>query len=156
MTRTEHLALVLSEVGPAFDEVEQIEALAENAWVVVFDQETAIEVHLDAVGHCLNFIMPLGPVKADDREKAYEMLLSYNFLKQDTGGFHMALDGDAGNVLLMLDVHHTDIEVYAMTAILATLLELGQNWRDVLAGDRQADDVDLPHIGDPSGGTIRV
>ena len=46
----------------------------------------------------------------------------------------MALDGEPGNVYLMLDVHHLNIDVNAMAGLLATVLETGLNWREALSG----------------------
>ena len=154
MTDLEEFALQLAEVGPKFDEVEQIDVVSEDTWAVYFVDESAVEVHFDAVGKAVSFTMPVGAVPENDRQSVYAIMLSYNFLKRDTGGFHLAIDAEDGDVWLMLDICHTDVDSDTLTALLATIVETGLNWRDVLNGSaasgNDAAGIDLTN-GVPAG-----
>lgn len=132
MSHAQHISQVLAEVGPLWDEIQQIDVLDDATWVVVFDDETTVELHCDTIGHQLSFTMTVASLNTECRARHCELLLSYNFLKRDTGGFQMALDGEPGNVFLMLDVHHLDLDTHALAGLLATVLETGLNWRAVL------------------------
>lgn len=134
MTDLEQFALTLAEVGPQFDDVEQIDVVSEDTWAVYFSDDSAVEVHFDTVGNALSFTMPVGAVPSDDRESLFATMLSYNFLKRESGGFHLAIDGEDGDVWLLLDVHHTEINSDTLIALLATVVETGNAWRAVLSG----------------------
>lgn len=148
---------LLAEVGPLFEEIEQIERLTEDAWLVVFDDETAIEVACDPTGRKLSFTMSLGSVPPERQAEMYQAMLTYSFLKQDTGGFHFGTDGDNGNAHLMLDVCHLELTPAELAGILATVLETGETWQDVLHGDPIAEEASETEDDEkPSSGQIQV
>ena len=153
MQKIDQLALVLTEVGPVFEDIEAILGVSDDTWSVVFDEETAIEVQCDEVGNMLNFSMNLGPVAEGIRNEIFPLLLSYNFLKDETGGFHMAIDGPEGSVFLLLDLFHTDMDATRLAGVLAAMLELGQNWRDVISSPADGRTLELNEL---PPGTLRV
>lgn len=153
MEKIDQFSLVLTEVGPVFDEIQAITGISDDTWSVDFEED-AIEVQCDEVGNMLSFSMNIGPVEESLRGEIFPLLLSYNFLKDETGGFHMAIDGPEGSVFLLLDLFHVDIDVARLAAVLATMLELGQNWRDVIAGN--SSEVAAPETNELPPGSLRV
>ena len=128
MSGCSRISQLLMEIGPAFEEIELIQAVDENAWAVVFDEETVVEVEADQSEQKLTLECTLGyladmprsragdpidPSGKDDPDEPAEesnsveleelcaALLSVNYLWRDTGGVRMALDGPGGNITLL-------------------------------------------------------
>lgn len=155
MTENAEIEALLAEVGPLFDEIERVERLAEDAWLVVFSETTVIEVESDPAGNKLAFSMLLGAVPEERRSEVYPTLLTYSFLKRETGGFHFGMDGEQGYIHLLLDLCRTELTADELAGVLATVLETGTTWRAVIAGEALSDaESDQP--ADPSAGAIQV
>ena len=134
MTELEKIAQLLAEVGPLLEEIAAIEQISEQTWIIGIDEVTAIEVHFEPAENRLGFSMMLAPVEPEKQLELYKSMLMYNSLKQDTGGFHMCLDGDEGYVHLLLDIYHSDLSAQELAAVLETILDTGGNWRAVILG----------------------
>ena len=157
MNDLEQFSLLLADVGPNYDDVQQIDVVSEDTWAVFFSDQAAVEIHYDTIGHAVSFTMPIGQVSNENREQQYELMLSFNFLKRDTGGFHLAIDGENGDAWLMLDIHRTDVDGDALIGILDTILDAGTSWRRILSGELPADsdELSLGGVG-MAAGAIRV
>lgn len=140
MTELEAIAQTLAELGPQLEDIEQIEQLTEDVWLVVFDEETAIEITADPVGHKLCFSMLLATIEESRRAELLPTLLTYSYLKQETGGFHFGMDGVDGNVHLMLDLGHLELTPDELAGVLVGMLETGETWRETLTAERLSDE----------------
>ncbi len=149
MNTLQQLQCLITEVGSVLGEIERIERTSENVFVVVFDEETAIEAEVNEADDKLQLTMLLGPTPPDRRSEMYALLLTYNFLRGETGGFFMALDGPEGSVYLLLDICDLDLELHQLAQILATMLGTGRTWRRALTADQPTEDESAePEVGD--------
>lgn len=134
MSNLEYVQKLMGELGPLVDEIGLIQQLGDDLWLVVFNDETSVQMECDETGNKIVFSMNVGKVEGERRQEIYESLLAYNLLYHDTAGMRMALDGSEGNVVLLLDLCHLDLQVSTMAAFLEVFVETGLSWREVLQG----------------------
>lgn len=134
MATLEYVQRLMTELGPLVDQIGLIQQSGDDLWLVVFDEQTAVQIECDETGNKLVFSMIVGPVEGDNRQEIYESLLSYNLLYHDTAGMRLALEGPQGNVVLLVDLCHLDLQVSTLAAFLEVFVTTGLGWREVLRG----------------------
>lgn len=154
MSDLEAVSELIASIGPLVDDIMMIEQLEEDRWLLVFDEESALEIECDPVANKLVFTSILCPVVEENRTEIYQALLNFNFLWRETGGVRMALDGDQQNVAMLFDLFHPDLDSASLAAVVANLRDAALNWREALQSDAASETIsDLP----PTMGTgIRV
>ena len=103
-----------------------------DAWRLVADGGTAFDVEHDEGSGRLVIQSDIGTVSDAACTRVYEILLQYNYLWSQTGGIRMALDGPAGQVVMMFDVQTADLEVSALCGMLTRMSRLQKAWREIL------------------------
>lgn len=144
MHTAEEFAALLTEVGPALETIEAINVVAADTWQVAFEPNHTIDVQLDETGHKVCCVMPLGPLPEANRSSLYETMLAWTLLKDDTGGFHLATDGGAGNAFLMLDVSDVNLDADLLAGVLEAVLNMGRQWQNILTAAPADSDTDVP------------
>jgi len=144
MAQVEHIQRVMTELGPVDDAIGLIDQLGDDQWLVVYDDDTAVEIECDETGNKLVFSMSLGPVSDQRKKLLHEVMLTWNYLYHDTGGMRLAVEGAEGNVVLLVDLCHLDIDVGTLAGFLEAFVETGRGWREVLQQDAPADEGERP------------
>ncbi len=155
MASLEQIQLIIEELGPATEEVLEVQQHEEAAWTVVLDEATAVGLDFMADQEKLVLSMELGAVPEDRKTASYEFMLLYNFNWPQSGGIKLGLDAPEGNVVLMFELNVSQLELPELQHILASFVEKARAWRELVAiglGDEAPPDV----IFDDFQGAIRV
>ncbi|MCG8652939.1 MAG: type III secretion system chaperone [Pirellulales bacterium] len=134
---------LMCELGPYDQNIEFIDRPDENYWLVAYSDETVVEVETNDDDSKITLTTILGNladvVNSDDDQQDdtgldenefLTMLLSYNFLWQDSGGIRLALDGPERNVVMLLDVFAGELELGNWAGILNQFVEIGKAWHE--------------------------
>lgn len=137
---------LICELGPFDDDIQVIQQAGDNGWVVAYTDDTVVEIQYDdADGKVtlMTFVGNLDDVSRSsdkddpglDEEEFLTMLLNYNFLWRDSGGIRMAMDGPDRNVVMLLDVFDSDLNLGTFAGILGHFVEVADAWRESFFGD---------------------
>lgn len=136
MASTDDIAALVEALGPHDDEIETITRNGEAEWSVAFDEETIIILEHVAEQHKLMLSMPLATPPAEQRLAAYQAMLCYNLLWQETGGVTLALGGAHGAAYLLFPLSTVDLDVDQLDTVLTNFAAKGRIWRDAItSGD---------------------
>ncbi len=136
MASTDDIAALMEALGPHDDEIETITRDGEAEWSVVFDEEAIVTLAHVADQHKLMLSMPLATPPTEQRLAAYQAMLCYNLLWQETGGVTLALGGAHGAAHLLFPLSTVDLDVDRLDTVLTNFAAKGRIWRDaVTSGD---------------------
>lgn len=132
MASVEEIAALFEALGPLDDEIELIMRNGETEWSVAFEEDIVITLTLVAEQHKLMLSMPLATPPAEQRLAAYQTLLCYNLIWEETGGVSMALGGAHGAVIQLFALSTVDLDLEGLHLVLQNFAEKGRVWRDVI------------------------
>lgn len=133
MTIVESVAELMVALGPHDDEIDTITRNSETEWSVAFDEDTIVTLNLVAEQQKLVLSSTLASPPTEQRLAAYETLLSYNLLWEETGGVTMALGGAHGAVVQLFDLSTAGLDLARLDAVLVNFAVKARNWREVIA-----------------------
>jgi len=152
MAGVEHIQYLMNEIGPLVDGIEAIQQDGDDHWEIAFDEDTILEVDFSDSARKLTFAIEVGKPEESNRLKAYETILTYNYLWQDTDGVRMALDGPGGNVVQLFDLFETDLDLSTLANVVENLVEKARSWRDAIQSMADAEsEQSLPGAGGTQG-----
>ncbi|MGV3661133.1 MAG: type III secretion system chaperone [Prosthecobacter sp.] len=137
------------------DVLEVSELQDEPLWVFVVNEDTVIELHLDAESD--RVVLGCDLAKPEDNGKAqmYEMLLAYNSLWQQTGGGRMSLNAHTGVVEFCMEVPASPLQPDSLFQVMSDFMSVALSWREVIQnGDLSA--AGRPSLLDDMQAAIRV
>lgn len=133
MIDKERMSLILTEAAQRLD-VDGLLAIDErDAWFIAFNEDTEIDVELDASGHRVTFQCALGRPDDARRDHLCRTLLQYNYLWRETGGMRMALDGADGNVVQIFDMPSESVDAESVQNVLGNFAQAASAWHEVLS-----------------------
>lgn len=132
MAGLEQIRAMMDELGPATRMVEEVRQYEDNGWAVVCGENTIIELQFDGGPGKLVFSTDLGKPEENQRLAVYEMLLTYNFLWEDTGGVKMALDRPGGHVVQLYDLDAAELDLGTLQTVLDNFTEKARFWAEVI------------------------
>ncbi|MGV3662119.1 MAG: type III secretion system chaperone [Prosthecobacter sp.] len=127
-----HLQHLLTQIGPQMELDEVTAYEEENFWLLQGGDDVLIEIAWDEDREMVVFSGLLGTVPEDNAASVHAMLLNYNYAWDATGGARMAVDPNDNEAVLLLDHPVADLDLPALQAILASLLEMVPAWRALL------------------------
>lgn len=133
MSPLEQIQLLIEELGPATDEVMEVQQEGESAWTVFFDEETGIGLDFIEDQNKLVFSMDLGILPEERKASSYEFILIYNFNWVQSGGIKMGLDASEGNIVMMFELNASSLDLQMLQNILLSFIEKGKSWRELIA-----------------------
>ena len=133
MSDTHQMEQLFAQIGPLMDRIEAIDQEDDDRWILALGEEQDMFVDFDQQASKLTFSIEVGQPPEELRLRAYEMLLAYNYLWEDSGGLRMALDSPEGSVVMAYDTFDLDMDVSALSALIDKLMEAAEGWRDVIA-----------------------
>ena len=111
------------------DYFESIEGVG---WVIAPNEEAAILIRQPEDGRRTYFEFNLGELSPHNREAMMMIMLSFNYLGEETDGQRVAIvDGGAATVLVA-DAFNQDLSTDRVVQILSSLFETGPAWRELL------------------------
>lgn len=143
----EQIQRLMADVGPLCETIAGVYQEGELLWLVEFDDATLVIVEFDEEVMKLNLSAEIGAPDAEDRLKAYETMLIYNFASSQTGGLRLGLDEPDGKAFLFYDLVASHLELSALqralanfadrAALMANLIEAGLG-RETTTADHSA------------------
>jgi len=131
----------LEALGPECTDIARVEHSGELAWIVAFDDDTAVAIEPAPRGR-LALGAPVGQPPVDRRFVVYESLLAFSSLWRDNHGCRLALGGDSElQVGLEIPAGLTAGELCTAVREFAALARL---WREYVAAPAAA--VTLPPL----------
>jgi hypothetical protein len=124
---------LIAQVGPVLDLQQVTEFAEDQAWCLVFDTSTRVDVDYDEHGDRLVLTANVATVEAHAQAKSFEALLRYNYLWTQHGGVRAALDGAPGNVVVMIETPASGLEISKLCSIVQGFRATVDGWRGVLA-----------------------
>jgi hypothetical protein len=136
MASLDEIVALMEALGPHDDEIEMITRNGDAEWSVAFDEEAIITLQHVADQHKLMLSMPLATPPTEQRLAAYQAMLSYNLLWQETGGVTLALGGAHGAAYLLFALSTVDLDVDQLDTVLTNFAAKGRIWREAItSGD---------------------
>ncbi len=160
MSESQNLDELLIEVAELaeLDEVIRVQE-DRTAWLLgLSDKETVLAEWQETTRRLL-FMLEIGPLPDQDRERWLREVLYYNLLWQQTGGARIALLPPEDRLQLLLDVPAEQLGATQVVNVLGNLSQVAQAWRDTLnPGTESAtgEDSAAPSPGDNPALFIRV
>ena len=136
----ERIDLMLRDIGPASEAIEQIVRNGEVAWDVLLTGDVEIHIELDQPRQRLVFTTDVGEPNPGNLLKIFHALLQFNALREETGGVTMGLLDTTVQQAFELSLAATQPPV--LQSVLENLAEKTLTWRIILQSD--ADDIELP------------
>ena len=160
MISPEQIQCLIEELGPATEEVDEVQQEDETAWHIFFADETVVVLDFVADQEKLVLSTGLGAPPADRRAATYELLLIYNYNWQDSGGIKMALEPEApgpsegetqGEIVMLFELNANALDLPGLQQVLTNFRAIANPWRDLVAvgfGGEAAADVPTPDLPD--------
>ena len=155
MADFDQIQQLILELGPTTDEIDEVQEEGSAAWTIFFADSS---VGIDYVEEQDKLVLSssVGRLPEGDREKSYQFLLFYNNAWDQTGGVKMALESEDGDVLMMLDLNASLMDLNTLRDILIRFAEKSVAWRTAVTSGLQGGAADnMPQV-DPFAGAIRV
>lgn len=103
-----------------------------TAWLLgINDHDTVLAEWQEATRRML-FMLEIGPLPEQDRERWLREVLYYNLLWRQTGGARIALLPPEERLQLLLDVHAEQLGATQIVTVLDNLAQVAQAWRKTL------------------------
>jgi hypothetical protein len=134
MADADHIADLMSRLGPTAPGVEAVLATGTTAWTVLMTDGREIRFDLDTETGGLTAATGLGRPQPGDRLKVYEAALLFNTLWRQSGGLRLAMAGEHGPMSLGLELPAAAMDLEGLQTVLAALAARGTSWSDFVAG----------------------
>ncbi|MGV3662259.1 MAG: type III secretion system chaperone [Prosthecobacter sp.] len=161
MTSLEQMQRLIEELGPATDEVLEVQQHGDTSWALVIDDTTAFYLDFVADRQVLILSTDLGTPEEDSRDSAYQIALLSNFNWSQSGGIKLGLEAPDGNLVLMFEVNAASLDLTTLQQALGFFAEKNLAWRTLIHTGLGFSSGSAPALGEefsavPLGGAIRV
>ena len=136
MSSKEHVHNLMAEIGPLLELMQITESAEGNSWLLVVDEETAIDLDYNEMRNRVILAGEVGLPADENRYGFYETILQYNYLWEETDGLKMALDGPAGNVWIMFDTTASDLDISMLQTVIVNFCETLRSWREAMKEEK--------------------
>jgi hypothetical protein len=140
-----HLTQMLDALGPDWIDIAAVDRLGDQTWLIAFDDDTEIAVELNEAAHRLVLTSPLGRAPVDRRFVVYEALLGFNALWREHEGCRMALNGAAGEIMLIQDVRADGLTPATLQEALQAFAVHARTWHEFVVAEPRALTLPPPH-----------
>lgn len=147
MAPLEQIQLLIAELGPATEEVAEIQQHGDSSWEVFFDEETAVGIDVMEGQNKLMLSIDLGSPPDDCKITTFQCLLVYNYAWESTGGVKMGLEAPDGAIQMMFEINSADLDLMTLQNVLVQFSEKARVWRGLItAGIRENEPVHFDEI----------
>ncbi|MEZ0388094.1 MAG: type III secretion system chaperone [Verrucomicrobium sp.] len=142
------LEKLMTEVGPLVEAAEVLQ-YEPHRWLVVFDDDHAVEIEVDVPLAKVVLTTHLGHPPSGDETASYKMLLQLTAMWRETGGLRMAVDPVDDSVIQIYDFPLAGIQLESLAIQLSNFANAALHAGKVLsvnAGTSQEDAPDNSHF----------
>ncbi len=160
MSESQNLDELLIEVAKLaeLDEVIRVQE-DRTAWLLGLDDEETVLAEWQEATRRMLFMLEIGPLPDQGRERWLREVLYYNLLWQQTGGARIALLPPEDRLQLLLDVPAEQLGATQIVNVLDNLRQITQAWRETLNADAEgavAEETAASSLSDDRSFFIRV
>ena len=160
MSEAQNLDELLIEVAELaeLDEVIRVQE-GRTAWLLGLNDEETVLAEWQEATRRMAFMLEIGPLPEQDRERWLREVLYYNLLWQQTGGARIALLPPEDRLQLLLDVPAEQLGATQIVHVLDNLRQVTRAWRETLnagAEDAAGEETTTPSPGEDPSLFIRV
>ena len=118
MASLEQIQLLIEELGPATEEVVEVQQSAETSWDIFIDETESIGIDIMEGQDKLMLSSELGRPPDELQAATWQWMLVYNFAWQNTGGIKLALEAAGGNVVMMFELNSATLDLPTLQSAL--------------------------------------
>lgn len=130
----------MAEIGPLADLMAVGEHEGRNVWALRADAETLLFADLDEERSCLILSGDVGTPAPAERPRLNDLLLRYNAHWDETGGVRMAVEGQDGPVVQIVDVPLAGLDAQRLQALVRGFVTKLRAWRAILHGSGSSEE----------------
>ena len=120
---------MLQEIAPADPTIAAVLRIADDGWVVTYNDDLDIEFEFNEETNRLVLSADLGEPSDDRRLAVYETLMMYSTMWRDTGGISMGLIGPQGSMAMMADLTAGETTADVLAGVLTNFADKARLWR---------------------------
>ena len=149
----ERIQIMMEEIGPNMPEIEAVIQSEEKNWAIQFDDQSIVMVEWTDRPDRVVLSAMLGTPAEKMQLSVYETLLCYNLLWKDTGGVKMALAGPGGELILLYELHASELSLNELQTVLSNFTSIAQVWSVYVMGESEQPvgnipgPMDMLHLG---------
>jgi hypothetical protein len=145
-----HVQSLMAEIGSLADLMAVAEHEGEDVWSLRVDEDTILFADPDRERGCLVLWGDVGTPQPGDRARLYDLLLRYGFHWDETGGVRMAVEGQDGPVIQLVDIPLAGLDGQKLQALVRGFAAKLHAWRAILGGGAGGDGA-APDWSGPDG-----
>ena len=134
-TNLERMQIMMEEIGPSMPEIEAVIQSEEKNWAIQFDDQSIVMLEWTSKPDRIVLSAMLGTPAEKMQLSVYETLLCYNLLWKDTGGVKMALAGPGGELILLYELHASDLMLAELQTVISNFSSIAQVWGMYVTGE---------------------
>ncbi len=133
----ERIQIMIEEIGPNMPEIEAIIQSEEKNWAIQFEDQSIVMLEWADRPDRIVLSAMLGTPVEKMQLSVYETLLCYNLLWKDTGGIKMALAGPGGELILVYELHASELALNELQTVLSNFASIAQVWGIYVTGESE-------------------
>lgn len=152
-TSLERMQIMMEEIGPSMSEIEAVIQSEEKNWAIQFEDQSIVMLEWADQPDRVVLSAMLGAPSEKMQLSVYETLLCYNLLWRDTGGVKMALAGPGGELILLYELHASELNLNELQTVLSNFSRIAQIWSVYVMGESEQPaghipgPMDMLHLG---------
>ncbi len=149
----ERIQIMMEEIGPSMPDIEAVIQSEEKNWAIQFEDQSIVMVEWADRPDRVVLSAMLGTPSEKMQLSVYETLLCYNLLWKDTGGVKMALAGPGGELILLYELHASELNLNELQTVLSNFASIAQVWSVYVMGESEQPvgnipgPMDMLHLG---------
>lgn len=143
-TNLERMQIMMEEIGPIMPEIEAVIQSEEKNWAIQFDDQSIVMLEWTEKPDRIVLSSMLGMPAEKMQLSIYETLLCYNLLWKDTGGVKMALAGPGGELILLYELHASELSVNELQVVISNFSSIAQVWSVYVMGEGEQPAGNIP------------
>lgn len=149
----ERIQIMMEEIGPSMPDIEAVIQSEEKNWAIQFEDQSIVMLEWTDRPDRVVLSAMLGTPSEKMQLSVYETLLCYNLLWKDTGGVKMALAGPGGELILLYELHASELTLNELQTVLSNFTSIAQVWSVYVMGESEQPvgsipgPMDMLHLG---------
>jgi hypothetical protein len=133
MSTLECTRQALRETAALLDAEELVERRKGRTWALVLQGGQSFRIEHDAVEETVLLVAKIGGSSQVPDATTCEMLLRYNASPIETGGLRMAIEGQPGSVVLVLQLAAYGLNPPGLLTVINQMADTCAAWRELIA-----------------------
>jgi hypothetical protein len=133
MKSPDQIQLLMEELGPSTEAVNEVRRDGDTAWFVGLEEEMAVGLDFVEAQGKLVLSVSLGAPAPDSKSDCHEFVLVFNFNWVQSGGLKIGLEAPEGDYVLMFELNAAHLDLPTLQQTLLNLAQNARAWRQLIA-----------------------